>query len=247
LSTTTGDQAESISTKPVNNNCKDGNESNDPPVVVLNYQKTVYAGFISEIDATSTYDPNNDPLIIEWAVPNNVQVSSIKSYKTDFLAPVVDNSKVVNFGLKVSDGTTLLQNSIPITVLPYKPELAAARITKIETSSFQSTDYPANVLDGNTSTKWSSNGDNQWLLFKLSRPFKISHVVLAFLPGQQYKSYFDIYASKDNIIWESVLTGMESCSFSGERQVFDFPSLYTNTEYSYLKYVGHGNSVNGLK
>jgi hypothetical protein len=37
-----------------------------------------------------------------------------------------------------------------------------------------------------------------------------------------------------------------SCKFSGERQIFDFPAINTNTEYSYLKYVGHGNSVNLL-
>ena len=246
LQTSSGGQATSISYKSVTNNCKDVNKANEPPVVVVNYPKTAYAGFISEIDATSTYDPDNDPLIVEWVVPNDVPVSTVKSFKTEFLAPLVDNSKVVDFQLKVSDGITVLTNDIPITVLPYKPELAATRIKNIEASDFQPPDYPNNVLDGNTATKWSSIGDNKWLLLTLAGPFKLSHLVLAFLQGQQYESYFDIYASKDNLIWEPILTKAASCNFSGERQVFDFPFLNTNTEYSYLKYVGHGNSLDNL-
>jgi hypothetical protein len=246
LQTVSGEQAANIGSKSVTNNCKDVNKTNDPPVVVLNYPETVYAGFVNQIDATSSYDPNNDPLIVEWGNPENVPVSTVSSFKTEFLAPIVNNSKVINFSLKVSDGKTIVQNDIPIIILPYKPELAAARITKIEASDFQTIDYPSNVLDDNTTTKWSANGDNQWLLLKLAVPFKISHLVLAFLLGQQYKSYFDIYASKDNLSWDHVLTSAASFKFSGERQVFDFPVLYGNTEYAYLKYIGHGNSVNYL-
>jgi hypothetical protein len=128
--------------------------------------------------------------------------------------------------------------------MPYKPELTVAKITNIDASNFQSPDYPNNIIDGNTATKWSSFGDNQWLLLKLAEPFKISYVELAFLQGQQYESYFDIYASKDNLIWEPFLTKEVSCNFSGDRQVFDFPSTNTDKEYSYIKYIGHGNSLN---
>jgi hypothetical protein len=230
----------------VTNNCKDAIKANDPPVAVIDYPKTTYAGFINEIDATSTYDPNNDPLSLEWAVPNDVPVSAVNSFKTEFLAPFVNNSRIVNFVMKVSDGQTALTKEIPITVLPYKPELVEAKITNIEASNSQTPDYPNNIVDGNTATKWSSNGDNQWLLLKLAGPFKISHVVLAFLQGQQYQSFFDLYASKDNIIWEHILTSVASCKFSGERQVFDFPALNKNTDYLYLKYIGHGNSLNKL-
>ena len=67
---------------------------------------------------------------------------------------------------------------------------------------------------------------------------------MAFLRGQQFESYFDIYASKDDLIWDPILTGIASCNFSGERQIFDFPSERNNTEYLYLKYIGHGNSLN---
>jgi hypothetical protein len=214
--------------------------------VVINYAKTIYEGFVSEIDATSTYDPNNDSLIVEWTIPNNVPVSIVQSFKTEFLAPVVDNSKTVNFDLKVSDGTTILSNAIPVTVLPYKPELNEARITNIIASTYLPSDYPEYIIDGNITTKWSSDGDNQWLILTLAGPFRISHLMIAFLQEQNYESYFDIYGSKDNVIWESILTSVASCKFSGERQIFDIPALNSNSEYSYLKYVGHGNSLNSL-
>jgi hypothetical protein len=130
--------------------------------------------------------------------------------------------------------------------MPYKPELAAAKITSVEASDYQVPDYPNNVADGNVATKWSVNGDNQWLLFKVAEPFKISHLELAFLQGQKNASYFDIFASKDNLIWESILTKASSCNFSGDRQEFDFPASKNNSEYSYIKLVGHGNSLNTL-
>ena len=79
---------------------------------------------------------------------------------------------------------------------------------------------------------------------KFAEPFKISHFEVAFLQGQKYSSYFDIYASKDHLIWEPILTRIASCNFTGDRQIFDFPALNKNTEYLYLKYVGHGNSLN---
>lgn len=165
-----------------------------------------------------------------------------QGFKTKFLAPVVDNSKTINFDVKVSDGKTILSNAIPVTILPYKPELTEARITNIIASTYLTSDYPENIIDGNIATKWSSNGDNQWLLLTLTVPFRISHFMIAFLQEQNYESYFDIYGSKDNVTWESILNSAASCKFSGERQIFDIPALNSNSEYSYLKYVGHGNS-----
>ena len=93
---------------------------------------------------------------------------------------------------------------------------------------------------------WSSDGDNQWLLVKLAAPFKISHLDIAFLKTQTYSSMFDIYASMDNLIWEPILVQEASCDFSGNTQVFEFPTAKTNSEYSYVKLVGHGNSLNKL-
>jgi hypothetical protein len=244
LQTAAGGKAASISTKSVTNNCIKVSTTTDPPVVVVNFPKTIYAVFISEIDATSTYDPNNDPLTVGWNIPNDVPVSTVKGLKTQFLAPVAENSQMVDFQLKVSNGKISLSKDISIIVLPYKPELSFVRIINIKTSDYHNPDYPVNILDGNTKTKWSSSGDNNWLIAKFAEPFKISHFEMAFLHEQNYSSYFDIYASKDHLIWEPVLTRATSCSFTLDKQIFNVQDLNKNTEYLYVKYVGHGNSLN---
>ena len=69
---------------------------------------------------------------------------------------------------------------------------------------------------------------------------------MAFLIGQKYVSYFDIYASKDNVLWEPILIKAASCGFSGDVHVFDFPEAKTEAEYLYIKIVGHGSSINTL-
>jgi hypothetical protein len=247
LQTIAGAIAADISTAEVTNNCKTENgRTNDPPVVIVNAPKTTYSGFISEIDATSTYDPNYDPLKVEWNLPSDVPVSDVNSFKTQFLAPVGDYPREIGIKLKVNDGDTLLSNEININVQPYKPELGAVRIIRISASDFKTPDYPENIVDGSTITKWSSDGNNKWILLKFAGPFIISHIEVAFLPGQHYESYFDIYTSNDSLTWEPILTRVASCNFSGNRQIFNFPEINSNKEYSYLKYVGQGNSVNSL-
>jgi uncharacterized repeat protein (TIGR02059 family) len=244
LQTPGGVVAASISSKSVTNNCEDVNKANVPPIVVAIYSQIAYSGFVYKIDATGSYDFNNDILNYSWIVSNNVSVSSTASSSLEYLAPVVTKSQILEFQVKVSDGTDIVSKSISINIMPYKPTLTKAKITKVDASNFEQSDSPNNIIDGNTATKWSSKGDNQWLLLKLGEPYKISYLELAFLPGQRYESYFDVFASKDNLTWESIMTNKSSCDFSGDRQVFDFPVLNTNTEYSFVKYVGHGNSLN---
>jgi hypothetical protein len=162
------------------------------------------------------------------------------------LAPVVIVPQIFNITLNVNDGRDVATKVLSITVNPYKPELGIAKIDLIEASNYSFSDQPDNVNDGNLSTKWAIDGDNQWLTMRLTDPFKIDHVQIALLPTQKYESYFDILASKDNILWEPILTRASSCDFSGNLQNFDFPVEKNSISYSYIKLVGHGNSLNNM-
>jgi hypothetical protein len=128
--------------------------------------------------------------------------------------------------------------------MPYKPEFEQVKITRTAAGSYNQYNYPGNAIDDNISTRWSADGDGQWIWLQLASSASINHVELAFLPDQKYKSYFNIYASKDNSTWEPVLVNAYSCDFSGGLQVFNFPGEKSTTEYSYLKVIGNGNSVN---
>jgi uncharacterized repeat protein (TIGR02059 family) len=242
LQTATGGFADNLASKSVTNKCINtvvvGQQQ-----IVINYPKNVYSGFVNEIEASFSNGRSSDSLKFEWSVPSGVPVSTIKSLTTQFLAPWVDANQTVQFRLKVTSGTTVLLNDIPITVLPYKPQLFAARISDILASDYQSPNIPSNILDGNITSKWASIGDNKWLTMKLAQPFKISYLQIGFASEQKSESFFDIYASSDNVTWEPILTDVASCRFSGERQVFDFPQLSSTKNYSYIKYVGHGNST----
>lgn len=238
IQTASGGVAKDIASKPVTNNCLDPTKPIVPPVVIINSPTNVYEGFIYELDASSTYAPSNEPLKVNWSIPTSLPISTTDSLKTKILAPAVAKETPLVLQLNVSDAISLETKSVTINVLPYKPDLVAAKFTEISASNFQLNYTPGNVADNDIKTYWSSNGDKQWLLLKLEEPFKISHLELAF---QNIQSYFDILASKDNITWDPILTNVTSCKFSGEKQVFDFPVSNTYIEYRYIKYVGHGN------
>jgi uncharacterized repeat protein (TIGR02059 family) len=247
IQTSAGKQAASIVNQPVTNNVAQVVPpvvpANLPPVAVVNVTPSNLSGFVGVIDATGSYDPNNDNLTFTWTVPENIAVSSVNGAKIQFLSPVVITRKTVEFTLRISDGKTTQVKSVPIEIVPYKPELEVAEVLKINASGYQSPYYPYNILDGNIGTMWSVSGDNHWLRMELKEPFNIKHVKVAFQSGQKKASYFDLLASNDTLTWDPILTKSASCGFSGDLQVFEFPEAKAFEEYRFIKVVGHSNSV----
>jgi len=241
LQTHPGEQAVSISPQPVTNNVTMV-IGNKPPVVVVNFPENSFSGFVGEFDASGSYDLDNDILSYTWITPENISFSSSTSPVIKFLGPVVKKPEESVFNLIISDGKTTVSESIIVDILPYKPELDSAEFSNVEASSFQSPYFPNNILDGKIETFWSANGDNQWLIMKLKDFFKVHHVRIAFQPGGQKTFYFDILGSKDGETWTPVLINSESCGFSGNLHVFDFPAIYSTYEFKYIKLVGHSNS-----
>jgi uncharacterized repeat protein (TIGR02059 family) len=240
LQTTSGGQAVSFSAQAVTNNIV---IANTPPVIVVNYKSSSYSGFVDEINASGSYDANRDNLTYSWTVPNTVPVSSTTGSSIKYLGPNVNSPQTFEFTLRISDGKTTQSKAIPVEILPYKPELEVAEISNIEASSYQAPYYPYNIIDGNIGTMWSADGDSQWLILELKHSFDVQHVKLAFQPGQRIESYFDILGSVDKVTWEPILTKSASCAFSGDLQVFEFPSSKTGKEFDYIKLVGRCNST----
>jgi hypothetical protein len=240
VQTAAGGQAPSFTARSVTNRV---GIANTPPVIVVNYKSSTYSGFVSELDATGSYDANKDNLTFSWVIPGNIPVSSTSGSKIQFLSPIVSQTQKVEFKLNISDGKVTQTKSIPVDILPYQPALEVADVLDVEASSYQSPNYPYNILDGNIATMWSVNGDNQWLILELKTAFSVQHVKLAFQNGQKKESYFDILGSEDKEIWEPILTKENSCAFSGDLQVFEFPPSKTGKEFKYIKLIGRCNSV----
>ncbi|MGG1552832.1 chondroitinase-B domain-containing protein [Paenibacillus ferrarius] len=108
------------------------------------------------------------------------------------------------------------------------------------TASADDGNVPANVVDGNLTTRWSASGDGQWIKFQLSADAKVSFIKIAFLNGDTRTSTFDIQTSVDNVTFTTVQSGITSALSAG-LQTFDFPDV---DPVRYVRIVGHGNSAN---
>lgn len=244
LQSVLGGHAESFPARTVTNFRTDPNRPDTPPVVNLTYATIYYGGFISEISALTSYDPEGEKLIYEWTAPLDVPVSSLNEGSITFLAPVSGMQRLYRFQVKVTDGRNIVTKSIDVNVVLYRPELAMARISETEASDFYENDYPQKAIDGNLASKWSAPGENNWISFRFAEPFKINHLELSLLPSLRHEAYLDIYASADGSNWTPIIVGLNTCSFSGDRQIIEFPVYNRSIEYSYLKIVGQGNLLN---
>lgn len=99
---------------------------------------------------------------------------------------------------------------------------------------------PANVLDNNLNTRWSANGDGQWIQLCLGNTATISAVDIAFYQGNTRTSRFDIQISNDANSWTNVATNLQSSGTSLNLERFTF----TARTGKYVRIVGHGNSTN---
>lgn len=108
------------------------------------------------------------------------------------------------------------------------------------TASADDGNVPANVLDGDLNTRWSANGDGQWIQFCLTDTLTVTGVQIAFYNGNARTSTFDILTGNDGQSWTNALTGRVSSGTSLSLETFSFPARAAR----YVRIVGHGNSVN---
>ena len=100
---------------------------------------------------------------------------------------------------------------------------------------------PQNVLDQNFGTRWSAEGDGQYLQFCLGGDSTwINSIEIAFYKGDERQSIFSIWGSKDGQNWDTLISWQSSSGSNLGYELFDLPNRY----YKYLRYIGHGNSMN---
>jgi hypothetical protein len=108
------------------------------------------------------------------------------------------------------------------------------------TASADDGNVPANVLDGDLGTRWSANGDGQWIQFCLGDTLTVSGVQIAFYNGNARTSTFDVLTGNDGVSWSNALTGKVSSGTTLSLETFAFSPRAAR----YVRIVGHGNSVN---
>ncbi len=95
-----------------------------------------------------------------------------------------------------------------------------------------------NTIDGDMATRWSSEGDGEWIRWDLGEEKDIGSVKLAFFKGDQRKSDFSLEFSADGTSWTKVFTGKSS----GTSTALEEFRAAGNARY--VRYVGGGNSAN---
>lgn len=127
--------------------------------------------------------------------------------------------------------------------LPELPVKDLTGYTKIAISEATASDddgnVPAGAIDGDPNTRWSASGE-QTITLKLSKSANVATIGIAFFNGHMRITYFDIQTSADGRTWKNVSQDLAACGFSEEMEYFDIKPTSAN----YIRFVGHGNSVN---
>jgi len=108
------------------------------------------------------------------------------------------------------------------------------------TASTNDGNVPGNTVDNNLGTRWSANGDGQWIRYDLGGTYTVTFVKIAFYSGDTRATRFDVQVSSDGTSWSNVLSNVSSSGTSTAEETFDF----ADANARYVRIVGHGNTVN---
>ncbi|HTL73683.1 MAG TPA: BNR-4 repeat-containing protein [bacterium] len=118
-------------------------------------------------------------------------------------------------------------------------EFVFQNVSVLEAAGTQAPNYPENTLDGSLATRWSAQGDGQYITYDLGRVELVESIDLAFYqPSAIRTNWFDVLLSNDNIAWRPALTNASGTNATLAN--FDF----TDWPARYVRFVGHLNSVN---
>jgi len=121
-----------------------------------------------------------------------------------------------------------------LAVQAQETQLAVSSVT----ASSDDGNIPANTIDGNLSTRWSANGDGQWIQFDLGTNRTVTSIAIAWYKGDLRTARFDVRTSGDGVNWTNVFSGASS----GTTLNFESYDLI-DTAGRFVQIVGHGNSI----
>lgn len=148
-------------------------------------------------------------------------------------------------GESVTPGSTvdLVISSGPATSTP-PSDSSQANSAKLSVFSVSASDddgnVPANTLDENLVTRWSSNGSGRYITYDLGSVKSISSMKIAWYKGDQRKAYFEIRVGTTtaslSTVYDAKTTGSSGSTFQLETYDFDQVSA------RYVRIIGFGNS-----
>src|SRR5438552_1941663 len=138
--------------------------------------------------------------------------------------------RIVGHGNSTSAWNSITEVAIIGTALP----APAASVV----ASGNDGNLPQNTLDKSLATRWSAQGDGQWIRYDLGALAAIDHLDIAWYLGDTRIASFDIAVSLDTVTWTQVFAG-QSSGQTLQLERYAFPT----TSGRYVRIVGHGNST----
>jgi uncharacterized protein YjdB len=136
----------------------------------------------------------------------------------------------VGHGNSTSSWNSIAEVAILGTALPALPVASVV-------ASGNDGNLPQNTLDKSLATRWSAQGDGQWIRYDLGALATVDHVDIAWYLGNTRIAYLDIQVSLDTVTWTKVFSG-QSSGQTLQLERYAFPT----TTSRYVRIVGHGNS-----
>ncbi len=103
----------------------------------------------------------------------------------------------------------------------------------------QPENMPENVIDNNFDTRWSAQGDKQWITLELDEIHSIDKIAVAFASGDVRNTIYILEISEDGNTFTEVFNGHSS----GTTLEYDFIDI-GGKNAKYIRLTGYGNTKN---
>lgn len=169
---------------------------------------------------------------IRYTLNGNDPTSSSTLYSSKFTIDQTTTVKAKAF-LSGKDPSTVASATFTLEQLP-DWQIPVNDVT----ASSNDGNIPSNSIDNDLSTRWSADGDGEWIQFDFGSTVQVQQISIAFYLGDQRSSSFDLEVSNDGSTWTTV------GSFEGSGTTLDPEWFVIGQDARYVRYVGHGNSSN---
>ncbi len=143
-------------------------------------------------------------------------------------------------GIHSADGGEMADNQrrTLLRTVPLDGKQAGITISAIGREN--STNVEGNVNDNNLSTRWSQNGNNQWIRFYLKKLVSIYAVDVAFYNGNQRTFNFKVQTSTNGSTWTDATGNLVSSGLTNQMERYRFNPV----DAKYVRLMCSGNSTN---
>lgn len=117
---------------------------------------------------------------------------------------------------------------------------APASALAVVASAADGGNLPENTVDGNLDTRWSAEGDGQWIRYDLGEQKQLSVIKIAWHQGDSRIATFDVQISSDEANWTTVLDRTTSNGATLDLETHQLG----NQSARYVRILCHMNTAN---